>query len=82
MLLSGSPLGLEEIQGEPSTGDGAPYDPFQADVPAVMGDVAGVLRAADALQFGTRNALYVTYLPHRTTLTLTGLVSELPTSLE
>jgi hypothetical protein len=59
MLRIGSPLGIEEIAGEPSTGDGALYDPFLGDVPKIMGDAAGTVRAADTLQFGTRNALCV-----------------------
>ncbi|KAI0920873.1 hypothetical protein AcW2_006015 [Taiwanofungus camphoratus] len=56
-MTFGSPLGIEEIAGEPSTGDGALYDPFKGDVPSVIGDQGGVLRAVDTLQFGTRNAL-------------------------
>ncbi|KAH9921901.1 uncharacterized protein B0H18DRAFT_1086033 [Fomitopsis serialis] len=61
IMSFGSPLGTEEIAGEPSTGDGALYDPFYGDVPTILGDEGGVVRAADAMQFGTRNAL----LAHR-----------------
>ncbi|EIN09205.1 hypothetical protein PUNSTDRAFT_134371 [Punctularia strigosozonata HHB-11173 SS5] len=68
----GSPLGLEEIQSVPSTGDGAQYDLFVAHVPTVMGDVAGTLRAADALQFGTRNALISHISRISSVLLLTG----------
>lgn len=57
LMTFGSPLGIEEIAGELSTGDGAKYDAFYADVPSVLDDVGGVVRAVDALQFGTRNAL-------------------------
>jgi hypothetical protein len=57
LMSFGSPLGVEEIAGEPSTGDGVLYDPFRGDVPEVVGDKAGLVRAADALMFGTRNAL-------------------------
>lgn len=53
----GSPLGMEEIASEPSTGDGKLFDPFTDELPSIMDDQAGVVRAADALQFGTRNAL-------------------------
>ena len=58
-MTFGSPLGVEEIAEEPSTGDGGAYDAFSADIPLVLGDVGGVVRAADALQFGTRNSLCV-----------------------
>jgi hypothetical protein len=51
----GSALGVEEIQGEPSTQDGAPPDALLQAVPPL---VAGALvRAADGLMYGTRNAL-------------------------
>lgn len=57
LLTFGSPLGIEEIAGELSTGDGLTYDPYVQDIPNILNDVGGVVRAADALQFGTRNAL-------------------------
>jgi imidazolonepropionase-like amidohydrolase len=57
LMSFGSPLGLEEIAGEPSTGAGQLYDAFSRDIPDIFGDVGGVVRTADALQFGTRNAL-------------------------
>ena len=57
LMTFGSPLGLEEISGEPSTGDGSLYTPFTTDVPKIIGDPAGLVRAVDALQFQTRNAL-------------------------
>ncbi|KAI0004939.1 hypothetical protein BJV74DRAFT_805840 [Russula compacta] len=53
----GSNLGLQEIEYEPSTGDGLPFDPFAKDVPGVLRDPGGIVRAADALEFQTRNAL-------------------------
>ena len=37
--------------------DGELGDAFRKDVPRVLGDVGGLTRAVDALQFGTRNAL-------------------------
>jgi hypothetical protein len=57
LMSFGSPLGLEEIAGESSTGNGVQYNPFARDIPSIFGDVAGVMSAVDALQFGTRNAL-------------------------
>ena len=57
LMTFGSPLGLEEIAAEPSTGNGILYNPFIKDIPSILGDVGGVVRAVDALQFGTRNAL-------------------------
>lgn len=62
LMSFGSPLGLQEINGEPSTGDGTYYNPFLEDTPKILGDVGGVLKAVDALQFGTRNALCVSRL--------------------
>ncbi len=53
----GSPLGLEEIQGEASTSDGYVYDPLYQVVPGVVGGDGAVIRAADGLQFATREAL-------------------------
>ncbi|EPQ59082.1 hypothetical protein GLOTRDRAFT_113888 [Gloeophyllum trabeum ATCC 11539] len=61
LMTYGSPLGMEEIPSEPSTGNGELYDPFSGDVPKIMGDTAGVTRAVDALQFGTRDALLSYY---------------------
>ena len=57
MMSFGPSLGIEEMESEPSTGDGAGIDPLKGDVPMVLGDVGGLMRASDALQFGTRNAL-------------------------
>lgn len=57
LMSFGSPLGLEEIAGEPSTGDGVLYNPLVEDIPNILGDVGGIVQALDALQFGTRNAL-------------------------
>ncbi|KAF8969443.1 carbohydrate esterase family 9 protein [Flammula alnicola] len=57
LMTFGSPLGFEEIASEPSTGDGETYDAFRSNVPKVLDDVGGVVRAMDALMFGTRNAL-------------------------
>jgi imidazolonepropionase-like amidohydrolase len=57
LMSFGSPLGLEEIAEEPSTSDGMPYNAFRANIPDVLDDSGGVLRAMDALMFHTRNAL-------------------------
>ena len=57
MMTYGSPLGLEEIASEPSTGDGATYDAFTSNIPAILNDPGSLLRAMDGLVFGTRNAL-------------------------
>ncbi|KAI0311415.1 composite domain of metallo-dependent hydrolase [Amylostereum chailletii] len=53
----GSPLGLEEIDQEPSTGDGAVFDPLVGGVPKILGGDESVIRAVDGLQFGGRSAL-------------------------
>lgn len=57
MMTFGSPLGLEEIRGEPSTGNGPPFDAFAERIPAILNDPGALGRAMDALMFGTRNAL-------------------------
>jgi imidazolonepropionase-like amidohydrolase len=57
LISFGSPLGLEKIAGEPSTGEGVPYDPLLGDVPSILGNSAQAIRAADTLPFGTRNVL-------------------------
>lgn len=57
LMSYGSPLGLEEIASEISTSDGESYDAFRTNVPRILDDVGGVVRAMDALMFSTRNAL-------------------------
>ena len=57
LMSYGSPLGLEEIDSELSTSDGESYDAFKHNVPKILDNVGGVVRAADALMFSTRNAL-------------------------
>ncbi|KAG6833912.1 hypothetical protein H0H87_007923 [Tephrocybe sp. NHM501043] len=56
-MTYGSPLGMEEMAGEPSTGDGIPYDAFARNVPSILDDSGAIVRAMDALMFGTRDAL-------------------------
>ncbi|KAI0085133.1 carbohydrate esterase family 9 protein [Irpex rosettiformis] len=58
LITFGSPLGLEEIQGEPSTSDGYAFDPLYQVVPKVVGGDGAVIRAADGLQFATREAFH------------------------
>lgn len=53
----GSCLGLQEIEGEGSTGPGKPYDSLVGDVPEIIGDIGAMERASDALVFQTRSAL-------------------------
>lgn len=53
----GSCLGLQEIEGEASTGPGKSFDALVADVPGIVGDIGAMERASDALVFQTRNAL-------------------------
>ncbi|EPT00762.1 hypothetical protein FOMPIDRAFT_1121854 [Fomitopsis schrenkii] len=65
IMTFGSPLGLEEIMLESSTGDGSLFDPLHGDPPSILGDKGGLVRTADALKFGTRNAL----LAHRAGVT-------------
>lgn len=57
----GSLLGLSEIKLEPSTTDGVVIDPLQKNMPVILStdEDSSVVRAADALQFGGRNSLYV-----------------------
>lgn len=70
LMTYGSPLGLEEITAEPSTGDGIPYDAFARNIPSILDDTGGIVRAMDALMFGTRDALYVTHSLYMTELLL------------
>lgn len=65
LMSYGSFLGLEEIAGEHSTGDGTRYDAIKSNVPTIVDDVGGMVKASDALMFGTRNAL----IAHQTGVT-------------
>ncbi|KAL0956502.1 hypothetical protein HGRIS_002646 [Hohenbuehelia grisea] len=60
LLSYGSPLGLQEIQGESSTYDGVVTDPLTGKVPEIVGGDDAVIRAVDGLQFATRDA-YLAY---------------------
>lgn len=57
LVTFGSPLGLEEIRAEASTTDGYVPDPLSEKVPAIAGGDGAFIRAADGLQYGTRDAL-------------------------
>ncbi|KIK64860.1 hypothetical protein GYMLUDRAFT_258822 [Collybiopsis luxurians FD-317 M1] len=75
LLSFGSPLGLVHITQEPSTQDGTVLDSLTNKVPAILGgDLKAVIRAADGLQFSTRDAL----LAYRSGVTtgITAPVSE------
>ena len=57
LLSFGAPLGLQEIEAEPSTSDGEVFDPLTDTIPKLfMGD-EGLVSAVDGLQFGGRDAL-------------------------
>ncbi|KAH6915125.1 hypothetical protein BKA70DRAFT_566770 [Coprinopsis sp. MPI-PUGE-AT-0042] len=57
LMSYGSSIGLAEIEGELSTTDGPLHDALKRDIPRIMQDVGGLVRAADGLIFQTRNAL-------------------------
>lgn len=52
----GSPLGLEEIQGESSTHDGTVFDPLTGSVPSILAG-SELIKASDGLQFAGRDTL-------------------------
>jgi hypothetical protein len=54
----GSELGLSEIRGEPSTRDGAVFEPLLGNPPEAA---AGFVHAADGLRFAGRDTLYVAF---------------------
>ena len=62
LLTYGSPLGLQEIEAEPSTGDGDVFDPLAGRVPKLVGGDIPIVRAVDALQFAGRDSLSVCHL--------------------
>jgi hypothetical protein len=55
LISFGAPLGLQEIDSEPSTSDGEVLDPLVESVSDLM--KGSVVRAVDGLQFTTRDAL-------------------------
>ena len=58
LVSYGSPLGLEEIQGERSTHDGVVLDPLSSDIPNLLVGNE-VMLAVDGLQFAGRDTLLV-----------------------
>ncbi|KAG8769002.1 hypothetical protein FRC15_004828, partial [Serendipita sp. 397] len=52
----GAPLGLQEIDQEPSTNDGSNYAPIIKNVPNILGK-GSIIQAADGLQFQGRDTL-------------------------
>ncbi|KAG6911111.1 hypothetical protein DXG01_003851 [Tephrocybe rancida] len=58
LVTFGSPLGLGEISGEPSTKDGKVFDPLRGKVPSIVGGDGSVIQAVDGLQFSGRDTLY------------------------
>jgi hypothetical protein len=65
LLTYGSPLGLQEIEAEPSTGDGSVFDPLAGRVPKLVGGDIPIVRAVDALQFAGRDSLSVCAIFHK-----------------
>ena len=57
LITYGSPLGLDNIDREPSTNDGSVLDPLTAEVPSILGGGGSVIRAVDGLQYGGRNMM-------------------------
>ena len=56
LISYGSRLGLNHIDGEPSTNDGYVYNPLKSNPPDIIGD-GSIIKAVDGLQFHTRDAL-------------------------
>lgn len=67
LMTFGSPIGTEEISGEPSTGGGPLLNAYDKNTPSILKDTVGVVRAVDGLMFATRNALYVLQFSSRST---------------
>lgn len=53
----GSPLGLDEIEQEPSTKDGPVNDPLVGDMPKLLWEQKTSVKAVDGLNFGGRDLL-------------------------
>jgi len=64
LVTYGSPVGLQHIDQEASTNDGNVYDPLWKSIPAILGGDSAIIRAADGLQFASRDALYVSSILH------------------
>ncbi|KAH7106017.1 hypothetical protein BKA62DRAFT_348554 [Auriculariales sp. MPI-PUGE-AT-0066] len=57
LISFGAPLGLHEIESEPTTSDGIAPDAINGPVSALLGGDGFIARAVDALALGGRNAL-------------------------
>jgi hypothetical protein len=66
LVTYGSPVGLQHIDQEASTNDGNVYDPLRKAMPDILGGDSAIIRAADGLQFASRDALYVSSILHDT----------------
>lgn len=64
LVTYGSPVGLQHIDQEASTNDGYVYDPLRKAMPDILGGDSAIIRAADGLQFASRDALYVSSILH------------------
>jgi hypothetical protein len=56
LLTYGGPIGLTEIEAEPSTNDGVIYSPFSQSVPSLIGKEP-LIQAVDGFQFQGRDTL-------------------------
>ena len=56
LISYGSHLGLNHIDGEPSTNDGYVYNSLKSNPPDIIGE-GSIIKAVDGLQFHTRDAL-------------------------
>ena len=73
LVTYGSELGLQEIAMEGSTVDGPVFDPLTHAIPKILGEET-VIRAADGLQYQTRNSLWahLQKLSYKSILTVFG----------
>ncbi len=81
LLTYGSPLGLQEIEAEPSTGDGPVFDPLAGRVSKLVGGDIPVVRAVDALQFAGRDTLSVCHLHKEVLANIPPFTLDLHTAL-
>lgn len=58
----GSPLGLQHMNHEPSTNDGIVYDPLLQPILNIPLGSSADVHAADGLEYGSRDALYVNFI--------------------
>jgi len=75
LVTYGSPVGLQHIDQEASTNDGDVYDPLRKPVPDILGGDSAIIRAADGLQFASRDALYVLSILQYSAINRTWLIA-------